>query len=95
MLETLYFMLETLYFMLETLYFMFLNFPFMCQNSSVCLKLSRPWLVIVYCYIGDMLKSAIWTPRNKLKTHEVLSVASNQKKKASLLKEFQNVRLDT
>ena len=31
--------------------FMFLTFPFVCRSISVYLKLNRPWLVIVYCYI--------------------------------------------
>ena len=31
------------------LHFVFLNSSFVCQNISVCLKLNRPRLVIVYC----------------------------------------------
>ena len=30
--------------------FVFLNIPFVCQNISACLKLSRLQLAIVYCY---------------------------------------------
>ena len=35
--------------------FVFLNFPFVCQNTSVGLKLDGPRCTIGYCYIGHLL----------------------------------------
>ena len=53
-----------------------LNFPFVCQSIHVCLKLSRPWLAIVYYYALNKILNSDWLNTN-LTLVDVWSVRIN------------------